>query len=637
VDQNVPEPAAPRPELPLVLGEEEGVELKSTLLDHVPAAVVGTDLSGSIVAWNRRAEVLFGWSQHEVLGTTLRDLRIGPSDPPTGTEILDRIAAGQTWHGDVPLRRRDGTTIHCEVWNSPVYDADDTLVAVALVAVDLTERRRAADRLAAQYAVTKVLAEARSLQQATPRILRALCDRLGWQLGAIWAMDEATNTLRCVDTWQAGPGMEEFARISQETPLSLGEGLPGRVCQRREPDWVPDVTTDESFPRAAAALRAGLHAGVAFPIMVEGEVLGVIEFFGREIREPDTELLAMMAATGSGIGQFIERIQAERAVTESEARARAMLDSRRRQEAELRARALQQAAVAHLGQRALEGVATAELMQETARLVAETLGTTYCAVHELSPDGQALRLTASAGWEPGQAGPREVPADDRSFLGRALLAADPLDVEDVTADEGPDAIEFRRHGVTSSVATAIRGPGRSLGVLSAHHAERRSFTKDDVHSLQAMANVLAAAMERTRAEDALRRSEERLLLALDAGSMGTWDWDLPTGRLMWSGKLGEIFGLETGAYDGTFAGFVRLIHPEDRDEVVERIWASVESSEQLSAEYRVVRPDGSVRWVATDGQVIRGSTGEAIRMLGVGVDVTDRREVEEERTRLLEL
>src|SRR5262249_9709742 len=90
-----------------------------------------------------------------------------------------------------------------------------------------------------------------------------------------------------------------------------GVGLPGRVWASGEPTWIPDLTHDENFPRAAVAAREGLHACFGFPLMHEGTVRGVMEFFSREIREPDEDLLRMMATVGSQIGLFLERKQAE--------------------------------------------------------------------------------------------------------------------------------------------------------------------------------------------------------------------------------------------------------------------------------------------------------------------------------------
>ena len=103
---------------------------------------------------------------------------------------------------------------------------------------------------------------------------------------------------------------EEFTAATVTTTFERGIGLPGRVWKTREPAWIPDVTRDDNFPRAAAAERVGLHAAFALPIMEGRRVQGVLEFFSRDIREPSPDLLAMMTAICSQIGLFIERKRA---------------------------------------------------------------------------------------------------------------------------------------------------------------------------------------------------------------------------------------------------------------------------------------------------------------------------------------
>ena len=176
----------------------------------------------------------------------------------------------------------------------------------------LSDRRVANRRLAAQYATTRALAESDTFAQATPAILEAICDRLGWEHGAIWKLDQQDNVLRCVEFWHSQDiQFPEFEIISRRTTFPPGIGLPGRVWASAQPAWIIDVLKDPNFPRAPIAAREGLHAAFGFPIVLGGEVLGVMEFFSREVRQPDEDLLEMMATIGSQIGQFIERRQAE--------------------------------------------------------------------------------------------------------------------------------------------------------------------------------------------------------------------------------------------------------------------------------------------------------------------------------------
>ena len=126
--------------------------------------------------------------------------------------------------------------------------------------------------------------------------------------------------LRCVEVWhKESIEVPQFEAISRETTFMPGIGLPGRVWSSREPAYIPDVVHDANFPRAPIAAREGLHAAFGFPILLGGDVLGVMEFFSHEIRQPEQDLLNMMATLGSQIGQFIERKRAEEALRQAQA------------------------------------------------------------------------------------------------------------------------------------------------------------------------------------------------------------------------------------------------------------------------------------------------------------------------------
>src|SRR6516162_3561314 len=180
---------------------------------------------------------------------------------------------------------------------------------------DVTEIKRDEDLLLAQYFVTKVLAEAPSLYEAAPQILKNICETLEWAVGTVWQLDKKEGILRCAETWHIPTaGVAEFSGVTCSRTFERGIGLPGRVWENADALWIEDVTKDSNFPRAAIASREGVHSAFGFPILLGDEVLGVLEFFSHQIRQPDTKLLNLLSAIGSQIGQFIERTEAEAAL-----------------------------------------------------------------------------------------------------------------------------------------------------------------------------------------------------------------------------------------------------------------------------------------------------------------------------------
>jgi two-component system, sensor histidine kinase and response regulator len=180
------------------------------------------------------------------------------------------------------------------------------------VRIDTDRPGRATERLTAEYISARALAESATLAEAAQRVLQALCEALGWDYGALWNLDADGGVLNCVQAWHLpGVSVARFEAISRQIAFTRGVGLPGRVWASGEPVWVPDVVADSNFPRAGVAREEGLHGAFALPLLIRGQVVGVMEFFSREIREPDEELLRMLARVGAQVGQFTERKRAE--------------------------------------------------------------------------------------------------------------------------------------------------------------------------------------------------------------------------------------------------------------------------------------------------------------------------------------
>ena len=136
--------------------------------------------------------------------------------------------------------------------------------------------------------------------------------------------------------------------------------------------------------------------------------------------------------------------------------------------------------------------------------------------------------------------------------------------------------------------------------------------------------------EHKRAEATLRESEERLRMAQEAANMGSWDFNLVTGKLKWSGQQYELYGLPRSSGKEPAAMLRELIHPEDLPVLQRAINDTIQNGAKYEAEYRIIRPDdGSVRWMMTSGQVIYGAGNQPVRMIGIVQDITERRQAEE--------
>jgi GAF domain-containing protein len=238
----------------------------------------------------------------------IKDIADYPKDPRNQTALKVGLHAGFA----IPICLAGNTRAVLEFFSPFPEETDDMLLqrlsTIGFQIGQLIEREHKERRLATHHSLTNVLAESQGLTQAAPLILEAICENLGWDLGAIWTMNPSKQILRCINVWHTPHlNLEVFQQASQDTTFARGVGLPGRVWKSGEPIWITDVVSDPNFPRAAAAAQEGLHSGFAFPIKSGVDIVGVIEFFHRDIQKPDKELLSMFASIGLQIGQFIQR------------------------------------------------------------------------------------------------------------------------------------------------------------------------------------------------------------------------------------------------------------------------------------------------------------------------------------------
>lgn len=281
------------------------------LLDLALDLICVAGLDGYFKQVNKAWTDVLGYTKTELLAQPWINL-VHPDDRETTIAEATKVFQGyKTMHFGNRCQSKDGS-FRWILWTAAAPADGQFFYATGR---DVTEIKRDEDLLLAQYFVTKVLAEAPSLHEAAPQILKSICETLEWEAGSVWKLDKRKGILRCVETWHIPTAnVSEFSALTRSYTFDRGIGLPGRVWQEVDALWIEDLTTDSNFPRAPIASKEGLHSAFGFPILLADEVLGVLEFFSPQIRQPDTKLLKLLSAIGSQIGQFIERTEAEAAL-----------------------------------------------------------------------------------------------------------------------------------------------------------------------------------------------------------------------------------------------------------------------------------------------------------------------------------
>ncbi|HWC07320.1 MAG TPA: ATP-binding protein [Gemmatimonadota bacterium] len=284
--------------------------LADAILETSPLGIAMVNRAGRIVRANDRLARTFGYEQKELEGQALETL------------LPERLRAVHVTHRDrfftdprvrpmglgleLEARRKDGREFPVEISLSFIR-SDDEMLALAFV-TDITPRRNAERRLQAEFVMTRVFAESHGSAEFYPRLLQGLCESLDWDLGELWRLDG--DVLRYEAGWhRADLDTQEFDAISRETILPHGTGLAGQAWQAERALWMGENVLVRPRARAAAAL--GLQSACALPIRGERAWSHVMVLLGREAREPDDALLAMLTDIGSRIGQHLDHRRAE--------------------------------------------------------------------------------------------------------------------------------------------------------------------------------------------------------------------------------------------------------------------------------------------------------------------------------------
>lgn len=264
---------------------------------------------GRIIEVNESFVDLSGYTRPELIGRT--SLEAIWEMPLSQSALVQRVKDhGIVRNLEVKIRTKNGK-IRMLLLSSLMVEIAG-LDCLLSVSNDITERRRAEEQLSLLQAITMEVAMAQDLSTALEIVLRRVCETTGWVLGQSWIPRKDGTALECSPAWfTAVESLHEFRVGSENTSLSAGVGLPGRVWSSKRPAWIRDVTLDDNFPRSVLARKSGLKAAFALPIISGDEVIAVIEFFLREPQDEDDRLVKVVAGVAAQLDLAIERKLAE--------------------------------------------------------------------------------------------------------------------------------------------------------------------------------------------------------------------------------------------------------------------------------------------------------------------------------------
>jgi diguanylate cyclase (GGDEF)-like protein/PAS domain S-box-containing protein len=551
---------------------EREARFKGRALDHVDAAVVGTDEAGAVNSWNRGAEKLWGWSAEEARGKSWVELAAPETPRGTLEAIQRRLAAGKDWEGEFDILRKDGTTGSAFIRGAALRDSSGRVTGFNGVAIDLTDYMRAPtlrseERYRRMIETTHQGVWMTDADRRTTYVNRTMTEMLGysWQemIGRepeeFASEDGRAQTAVALERRRQGVSEQYENKFRHKDGRDVWFLISGTPLTDQSGDYagalamMADITERKSATvallKSEALKTAMLETALDCVITIDDEGTvrefnqAAVEVFGYKREEAIGSQLADLIvpeeqreAHRRGMARYLEtgeeRILGKRmeltAVRADGTRLPVELrvwdigvdppmftafvrdiTTRRRVELDLQQQAAQQAAVAELGQRALGAKDLQALLDDAVTLVAEVLDVEYAKVLELQPDGEEFLLRAGIGWSPTTVGARTVPNTSASQAGHTLEAGKPIKVEDEQDTRFAETSLLDEHDVVSGVSVVIEGKDRPFGVLSAHSKTRQQLSSQEVSFVQNVANVLASSIEGWRSDEEIRTSALR--------------------------------------------------------------------------------------------------------------------------------
>ncbi len=390
--------------------------------------------------------------------------------------------------------RPDGEIRTMRHVGSPVRDSGGRVVRVCGISEDITERVRATRRRETEHETARILATSPTIVEAGELIVRSLLACLEWDVGDLWTVDSTTNLMRCAGTWgRLGEVPQELARCSDKLELPLGQSLPGLAWKTGAPQFIEDVPSAD-LPRSAAAAKAGLRGGYAFPLADSGVVIGALTFFSRESNPPDTDALQTLDAIGRQLAQFLSRKRAETELAERTVLAELTAD----------------VSLALVQTETLDG-----MLAHCARAVAKRLGALSACVWLRNPQTSALELRSCAAVDGPPPESPSLPCQLRSPHQERLPVLVHL--------PGPKAesLPFPCRSCPGELFQAsfpVVIEDDLLGFLSVTSARR--ISPGTFEGLLPIADVIGLGIRRKRADEALSKSDEQLRQAQKMEAIG---------------------------------------------------------------------------------------------------------------------
>jgi len=510
----------------------------------------------------------FGYSHSQVIDRTDEELNIwvNPKEYNLVTYTLQHTKAIR--NHEVDFRTCSGE-IKTALFSAEMMDIDGQWYVLG-TAKDITERKQAENESRLLLLTTQAIARASDVNNALRVVLRLICQTIGWDFGEAWIPNEENTVLEHSLGWYGEEdSLEEFCYQSKTITFVFGAGLPGRVWQNQEPEWIEDVSqvTEPIFLRSLQAAKVGLKAGFGVPILAGNQVLAVLVFFKRSSVLVDRRLLLLVSAVAAQLGGLIKRKRVEQELG--------------------------------LANERLQYLLTSSPVVIYSSKTSGDFSTTFI----------SKNVRAMVGYEAAE------------FLENPYFWLDRIHPEDV---------ELVSRKFSQLVEQEYKSyEYRWLHADGTYHwfYEKMRLIRDEAGEPIECVGYWADISDRKLAEFAVQEGRQRYQLLAEASPACIFYTDLDSNILYFNQRWSEITGCTVEESLGK--GWINAVHPDDLEQLLTAWHQATTSGKKYKHEHRFCHQNNSIVWVICQALPEFTEDGEIKGYIGMITDITERKLAEE--------
>ncbi|MBI2470692.1 MAG: PAS domain S-box protein [Planctomycetes bacterium] len=572
---------------------EDALNKYTELYDFAPVGYFTLDKHGILIEANLAGASLLGVERSSLINRYFH-LFIKPEYLPAFNTFRNKMVETDTKQTcEIELVKTNASTVCVRL--EGIVTAGGKGKQFRVAAIDITAQRHANEEIYLLQTITFALNVSENLHDALVIALHKICNFTGWVYGEAWRSGSDGEFLeRDHAYYSAIEGLEKFIAYTEGLTFAKGSGLPGRAWAEKQPVWVQNATLEPTCLCASFAREAGLKTGIAFPIITNNEVVAVIVFYHVKVEERNERLIKLILSVLSQIGSIFNRIKAEETLRRSEA----YLDitgirktEKLLRESEEKYRSLVESVPYGLQENDLSGTITYSNKAHHA-----ILG---------YPQGE---LVGKKIWD--------LPAYDTD---KEMLKAYFMKL----VNDQPEPTPYFGKNLTKD--------GRLVDV-QVHW----TYKRDEQGRLAGFVSVITDITERKRMEEALQRNEEKFRQLAEYVQECFWITSSDIHEIIYvSPAYEKIWGRTCKSLYENPEDWINAVHPDDHVRI-QASFLELMKHGNFNEEYRIARPDGTIRWIYDRAFPIKDKSGNVCRVVGIAEDITERKRMESEHQKLRE-